>query len=73
MPLFLQRQINTLKKMLLNLGAMCEEQVRSSIDSVNRRDVELAQKVIEGDKQIDLLEIDVEEECLHTLALHQPV
>lgn len=73
MAVFLQRQINTLKKMLLNLGAACEEQVRSSIHAVVTRDVELAQRVIEGDKKIDLLEIDVEEECLHTLALHQPV
>lgn len=73
MPLFLQRQVNTLKKMLLNLGALCEEQVRLSLEAVVTRDVELAQRVIEGDKKIDLLEIDVEEECLHTLALHQPV
>lgn len=73
MPLFLQRQITTLKKMLLNLGTACEEQVRASIQAINTRDVELAQQVIEGDKKIDLMEIDVEEECLHTLALHQPV
>ncbi|MEM9881796.1 MAG: phosphate signaling complex protein PhoU [Planctomycetota bacterium] len=73
MPLFLQRQINTLKKMLLGLGAACEQQVRDSITAVIQRDVELADRVIEGDKKIDLLEIDVEEECLHTLALHQPV
>lgn len=73
MPLFLQRQINTLKKMLLNLGTLCEEQVRSSLQAVVTRDIELAQQVIEGDKKIDLMEIDVEEECLHTLALHQPV
>ncbi|MBB6428899.1 phosphate signaling complex protein PhoU [Algisphaera agarilytica] len=73
MPIFLQRQINTLKKMLLSLGALCEEQVRDSIEAVVTRDVELAQRVVEGDKKIDLLEIEIEEECLHTLALHQPV
>ena len=73
MPLFLQRQINTIKKMLLNLGTACEEQVRDSIRCVVERDVELAEQVIAGDQRIDLMEIDVEEECLHTLALHQPV
>ncbi|MEL7087262.1 MAG: phosphate signaling complex protein PhoU, partial [Planctomycetota bacterium] len=73
MAVFLQRQINTLKKMVLSLGATCEEQVRLSIQSVTERDVELAGRVIEGDQKIDLLEIDIEEECLHTLALHQPV
>ncbi len=73
MPLFLQRQINTLKKMVLGLGTACEEQLRDAIRSVIERDVELAERVIVGDQKIDLLEIDVEEECLHTLALHQPV
>jgi phosphate transport system protein len=73
MPLFLQRQINTLRKMLVSLGTACEEQVRDSIRSITDRDVALADRVIEGDKKIDLLEIDIEEECLHTLALHQPV
>ena len=73
MAVFLQRQINTLKKMVLNLGAACEDQVRLSIQTVSDRDVELAARVIEGDKKIDLMEIDIEEECLHTLALHQPV
>jgi len=73
MPIFLQRQVNTLKKMLLNLGTACEEQVRHATQAVITRDVELADRVIEGDKKIDLMEIDVEEECLHTLALHQPV
>ncbi len=73
MPLFLQRQILSLKKMLFNLGAACEEQVRGALQAVTTRDVELAARIIEGDKKIDLMEIDVEEECLHTLALHQPV
>ena len=73
MPLFLQRQINTLKKMLLSLGTTCEEQLRDAIRCVIERDVELAERVIAGDARIDLMEIDVEEECLHTLALHQPV
>ena len=73
MAIFLQRQINQIKKMLLSLGTACEEQVRDAIQCIIDRDVERAGRVIEGDKKIDLLEIDIEEECLHTLALHQPV
>lgn len=33
----------------------------------------LAEKVMEKDEIIDSLEVDVEEECLKILALHQPV
>ncbi len=73
MAVFLQRQIQTIKKMLLTLGAACEEQVRDATRAVTARDADLAERVILGDKKIDLLEVDIEEECLHTLALHQPV
>jgi phosphate transport system protein len=73
MSIFLQRQIHLLKKQLLGLGTLCEEQVRAAVQAITDRDVELAERVIEGDRKIDLQEIEIEEECLHTLALHQPV
>lgn len=69
----LHRQIEKLKKMLLAVGARVEEALHVSIEVVRNRDVDQANRVIEGDREIDLMEIDVEEECLHTLALHQPV
>ncbi|WP_432798903.1 phosphate signaling complex protein PhoU [Poriferisphaera sp. WC338] len=69
----LVRQIDKLKKMLLSLGAMVEDSLHNAISAIQNRDVELAKKVIEGDKKIDLVELDIEEECLHAMALHQPV
>ena len=69
----LLRQIDKLKKMILALGAMVEESVEGAILAVDRRDVALAEKIMAEDEKIDQMEIDVEEECLHTLALHQPV
>jgi phosphate transport system protein len=73
MSLHLQRQIDRLKKLVLSLGAMVEESVHQAIEAVQKRDPAMARQVIEGDARIDQMEIDVEEECLHTLALHQPV
>lgn len=73
MSLHLQRQIEKLKKQLLTLGAAVEENVNHAIRCVTERDVDLAGRVIRRDDDIDRMEIDVEEECLHTLALHQPV
>ncbi len=69
----LYMQIDRLKKQILKLGAMVEESVQASIDSVRRRDVNLARQVTERDQRIDEMEIEIEEECLHTLALHHPV
>ena len=68
-----ERQMDKLKSMLLELGAQVEESVEQAIRAVALRDPDLAREVIEGDRRIDLMEIDVEEECLHTLALFQPL
>lgn len=73
MSIHLQRQFDRLKKHLLQLGAMSEEAVERAIRAVHQRDVDLADQVISDDQKVDLMEIDIEEECLHTLALHQPV
>jgi phosphate transport system protein len=68
-----QREIERLKKKILALSAVVEESVRRAIRSVEERDTCLAQRVIKTDGEIDQTEIDVEEECLKILALHQPV
>lgn len=73
MPRHLQRQIDKLKEMLLMLGGLVERSVRDAIEAVEQRRTDLGQAVIDGDSKIDSLEIDLEEECLHTLALYQPV
>lgn len=73
MALHLQRQVNQLKKLILAIGARVEEAVQNSIRAVHDRDPDLAQTVIDNDQQIDISEVELEEECLHTLALYQPV
>jgi phosphate transport system protein len=73
MPKHLQREIENLKKKVLSLGARVEMAVHEAIRSIEARDAALARKIIEDDIQIDQTEVDVEEECLKILALHQPV
>lgn len=73
MSVFLQKQIDKLKKQVLEIGACCEEALRDAVVSVIERDAALAELVIARDTRIDLLEVELEEACLHTLALHQPV
>jgi phosphate transport system protein len=62
-----------LKKRILSLGAMVEERVRFTIKAMETRDGDLAKKVVELDHDIDEREVEIEEECLKILALHQPV
>jgi phosphate transport system protein len=69
----LQREVEHLKKMVLSLGAKVEERVREATIAIDERDARLARKVIDTDPEIDRMEVDIEEECLKVLALHQPV
>jgi len=73
MAKYLQREIENLKKKLLALGARVETSVRDAALSIEKRNADLAQKVIDDDIEIDNTEVEVEEDCLKILALHQPV
>lgn len=73
MPVHLQREVERLKQQVLSLSAVVENSVRLAVKSVAERNSAVASQVIENDVKIDQAEIDVEEECLKILALHQPV
>lgn len=73
MPVRLQKELQKLKMRILSLGTMVEERVRMAIKAVETRDEKLAKRIIEMDREIDENEVEVEEECLKILALHQPV
>ena len=70
----LQREIGNLKKSILTLSALVEDNLRRALDrrgdGATRRSPPTA---IERDFPIDLMEVDVEEDCLKALALYQPV
>jgi phosphate transport system protein len=67
------RELEKLKKKILSLGALVEERVYLAIKAIESRDPDLAARIIRSDYEIDETEVEVEEECLKILALHQPV
>ncbi len=73
MEIHLAHELDCLKKNILNLCAEVEECVSKSVQALLKRDTELAKSVIQKDEEIDRMEVDLEEECLKVLALHQPV
>lgn len=73
METHLHREIDRLKGRILELGAMVEDSLRKAITSVSQRNSALADEVIEGDDDIDRMEVDIEEDCLEILARYQPV
>jgi phosphate transport system protein len=73
MPIILIREIDRLKQMLIDLATLVEENVYKSVRAISEKHLNLAEAVINSDPKVDQMEVDVEEECLKILALHQPV
>ena len=70
----LEREIESLKKRVLALSATVEDNVYKAVRALTERNSSLAEEVIASDDcDIDQTEIEIEEECLKVLALHQPV
>jgi len=67
------RELEKIKKQLLALGAMAEERVWLALKAIDANDAALAERIIKSDYEIDEKEVEIEEECLKILALHQPV
>jgi phosphate transport system protein len=73
MTVHMKREIDRLKEMLISLCEVVEENLRRAVESIRKRDANIARTVIEMDVEIDHMEVDMEEECLKILALYQPV
>lgn len=73
MAIHLQRELDKLKRRVLSLGAQVEERVRMAAEAIDSQDLSEAEQIIRSDYLIDQEEVEIEEECLKILALHQPV
>lgn len=73
MSAHLEKEMQKLKKEILAIGSYVEQALQRAVRSVEESDPELADEVILADEKIDDLEVELEEDCLKLLALHQPV
>jgi len=73
MAVHLQKELDKVKKRILSLGALVEERVHLAAKAIETKDRELCDEIIRQDHDIDEMEVEIEEECLKILALHQPV
>lgn len=69
----LQRDLERLRKNILMLGTLVEEATDKSIKAISRSDQKILDELFKGEERINQMEVDIEEECLKLLALHQPV
>ncbi|MGH7275122.1 MAG: phosphate signaling complex protein PhoU [Nitrospiria bacterium] len=66
-------ELKALKEKILRMGALVEEQIRNSIKALVDRDSDLARQVIANDHRVNAMDVEVDEDCLRLIALHQPM
>jgi phosphate transport system protein len=66
-------KLEALGTSIAQMGGMAEAQLANAIDAIAKRDTHLAESAVGGDKQIDQLQQQVEDQALKLLALRQPM
>ena len=69
----LQNDVDLLHRRLMALFGVVEQMADKSVRALCEKHVELAQEVIDTDPKVNETEVEIEEDCLKILALHQPV
>lgn len=69
----LQRELERLREQLVGQFTVVEQMIQTSVRALVERRTEFADRVVESDAGVDKTDVEIEEECLKLLALHQPV
>ncbi len=67
-----EQDLRDLREKLLAMGAKVENLIAQSMKALTERDSPLAEKVVAADKDVNRLEVDIDELCRRILALRQP-
>ena len=68
-----ENQLEQLNDTLIEMGIIVEQAIAEANNALIGQDVELAQKIIAADEDIDNKEKDIEQQCLKILLQQQPV
>lgn len=69
----LDKKIKTLKEYIVRMLDKCKKSVDLSIKSMETKDIELAQKIIDDDDDIDILREYIRDRSIELMALKQPM
>jgi phosphate transport system protein len=68
-----ERELDSLKTMLMKMASMAEENFHSAIRALTERNAQLANQVIQADQRVDALELEIDNAVVDILALQKPV
>lgn len=65
--------LNHIETLIMEMGGMAEKQIGDAATALTRRDTELAETIIKGDKRIDALEAEIDQAVVRILMQRQPM
>ncbi|MFZ2197976.1 MAG: phosphate signaling complex protein PhoU, partial [Thermodesulfovibrionales bacterium] len=65
-------ELQRLKDKILKMGSMVEDAIKNSVLSLVERDNTLAINVIDNDRLVNTLDVEIDEESIRLIALRQP-
>ena len=65
--------LQELARMIAEMGGLAERQIGDALDALNRHDAGLARGVLAADARIDVLQREIEEKAILTIARRQPM
>jgi phosphate transport system protein len=68
-----EAELQTLKNRLLTMGALVEERAHQAVKALVNRSQEQAEQIIASDKEVNDLQIDIDDRCLKLLATQTPL
>lgn len=73
MAVQVESEIQALKENLLDMIGLVENQLTHCKEVIRKKDVELAEKIIETEKKINAQELAIDKDCENIIALHNPM
>jgi phosphate transport system protein len=67
-----EKDLTTLRELLVAMAAKAQAQIADAIRALQERDSALCQRIIDGDQDVNRLELEVDTLCRKVLALRQP-
>lgn len=67
-----EEELSHLRQLILEMGGLVERQIGDAMAALANSDGALAETTIERDHRVNRYDVDVDDECLRLLALHQP-
>ncbi len=65
-------ELTTIRNSLLAMGGVVEQQLHDALQVLRTENIEQVHRIIETDRQVNMMEVEINDACTRVLALHQP-